>query len=116
MSEDTSFLYRCYIGICVNDDVFDFNRTVCFDKFEIIKHTKCGFWIEGYGKKRFVLNSGNRRFAFPTKEEAERNFLYRTHKQLIILKCQIQAIENEVKSKTFKNLMLKHNLKEITFK
>jgi hypothetical protein len=104
--EEVKTLYRCIIGV----ELENFNAIVDFDEFEVIKHTKCGFWIHGYGKKRFVLNSGNRRFAFPTKEEAEVNYIYRTHKRLKYLKTEVESVDGIIKSNIFKDLMKKHEL------
>jgi hypothetical protein len=39
-------------------------------RFAVTKVTKCGFWIDGWGERRWVSNSSRKRYAHPTAEEA----------------------------------------------
>lgn len=59
-----------------------------------IKKTPKGAWIErSYGQKKFVLDAGRKRYAWPTKEEAWESFLARKRKQVKHLKRQLVAAE-----------------------
>lgn len=65
------------------------------EKYEIIKKTKKGVWIYTgdvlggikcfCNSKRFVLLSGKKRFAYPTKKEALESFKARKNRQIEIL-------------------------------
>jgi hypothetical protein len=68
---------------------------------QVTKQTPKGFWIVDLGdfrKRIFVLNSGRKRYAYPTKEEAQTSFLARKRRQLAILKSQIYHIELAVEA------------------
>ncbi|MFA5600827.1 MAG: hypothetical protein WDA06_09565 [Phenylobacterium sp.] len=57
-------------------------------EYEILKKTPKGAWIEGKGKRRFILDDACRKWAWPTKKEALISFLARKRKQLHILDKQ----------------------------
>lgn len=76
---------------------FDYNQYMILHKYNVIKHTKCGVWLDtGYGGKRFVLSGARKRYALPTLEEAKKSFRARKEKQLKILKAQVQKIESAI--------------------
>lgn len=56
-------------------------------EFLIIKHTKCGVWIEG---PKFINLQRNKTFACLTKEEAVVSFLARKTRQIKILSAQLE--------------------------
>lgn len=60
--------------------------------FRPTKTTPCGNWIDDYGTRRFVLNTGTKRFAYPTEEEAKISFLARKTRQLAILNRQAENV------------------------
>jgi hypothetical protein len=81
------------------------NDVVLLEKFKIIKHTKCGFWIprNNYtwqidGKKRFVLASGTKRYAYPTEQEARESFFQRKKRHIAILRARLEDIEAAVQA------------------
>ena len=60
--------------------------------FEMVKETPKGYWISLYGlsysKKRWISKTSRKRFAYPTEEEALRNFIYRCKYRSKILNYQ----------------------------
>ena len=66
---------------------------VHLEKFEVIKHTPKGVWINmGLGDKKFVLKCARKRFACPTIEEAKESFLARKKRQLRIHQARVEHI------------------------
>lgn len=62
-----------------------------------VKKTPKGAWIERtYGVRKFVLDHGRKRYAWPTKEEAWESFLARKRKQAQILRRQLVAAERAI--------------------
>ena len=66
--------------------------------FHVIKHTPMGAWISDYGTRRFVLLGAKKRYACPTKEEAQTSFLRRKERQLGILQHQVKMVEHAMKN------------------
>ena len=62
-------------------------------KYGVLKHTKCGTWIDVYGERRFVLKDARKRFACPTIAEAKEQFKHRKARQMSILRSKIHNIE-----------------------
>jgi hypothetical protein len=63
-------------------------------EFKLLRETPCGFWICTTGfffTKKWVSKTSRRRYAFPTKEEALKNFQKRTEKRIRILTNQLDA-------------------------
>lgn len=62
-------------------------------EFEVIKHTPKGVWLDTSAvtknPKKFVLNSGEKRYAYPTPELAWRSFRFRKRAQVSILRQQL---------------------------
>jgi hypothetical protein len=95
--------YRYVLKVC-SGGYFDENGDFCSSSFyeghiklEVwreVKTTPKGVWIErAYGNKKFVLNYGRKRYAWPSKEEAWESFLARKRKQAQILRRQLVAAE-----------------------
>ena len=85
---------------------------IFYEEYTILKHTPKGVWIEhpqyGHTKGKFVLLSGKKRFAYPTKEEALKSLYYRKKRQLIYLKNQVEVAEtviNMIDNNTFSEYM-----------
>ena len=76
----------------------DTDGVVCLQTHYITKRTAKGCWVGHlqYGEKHFILDSGVKRYAYPTKEEAKTSFLARKRRQLAILKHQVKAVEHAV--------------------
>ncbi len=62
-------------------------------KYELLKTTKAGVWLDDYGRKRFVLKSARKRFACPTTEEALASYHARKQRQARILRNQLAKAE-----------------------
>lgn len=62
---------------------------VVLKEFTVVKSTRCGYWFYDGFKRRFVLKSGKKRFAYPNKESALVNFLKRKKKR-------IEYLENDL--------------------
>ena len=65
-------------------------------EFEVIKETPCGYWMEYYNEagKKWVSNSGLKRFAYPDRGQAMINFKARKNRQIQILSGQLQRAKN----------------------
>lgn len=63
--------------------------------YQLIKETDKGYWIgfEHSIYKKWVSKTSKKRFAYPTKEEALKNFILRTKRRVEILKHQIVCSE-----------------------
>lgn len=59
------------------------------DEFNLVKETKCGYWIDHYDKKKWIGKWSKKRFAYPTQREAINGFKYRKKKQIEILTNQL---------------------------
>jgi len=71
-------------------------------EFEVIRETRCGFWIatkycfNAPGEKiprncqKFVNMNANKKYACKTKEEAKESFIARKRRQIQILSCGIE--------------------------
>lgn len=58
--------------------------------FTTFKKTEKGYWINVYGKMKWVSSSGKKRYAYPTVAEAKINFIKRRTKYVEILKRKLQ--------------------------
>jgi len=71
--------------------------------FEVIKHTKCGVIIQLHFKgkyksdQKFINNNNLKRFAYPTKEEALKNFLICKEYEVTRLCTKIEAHEAHIR-------------------
>lgn len=61
--------------------------------FSVVPETPKGFWIRDtmFYKKRWVSDSGKKRYAYPSKEEAYSNFLRRTERCVLILSERLRV-------------------------
>ncbi len=65
--------------------------------YHVVKRTPCGAWVmKPEGGKKFILNTGTKRFATADLEEAKTSFLARKRRHLAILRAQINGIEHAV--------------------
>ena len=67
-----------------------------YDKYSVLKRTAKGVWLSTpYDKqkgKRFVLDSGRKRFAYPTKALALESYIARKTRHLSILQHQVNDV------------------------
>jgi GR25 family glycosyltransferase involved in LPS biosynthesis len=67
------------------------------DSFPVIKHTKCGCWIDlGCGRKKFINLDAHRKWAHPSLEEAMKSFVARKKRQIVLLRLQLLKAEASV--------------------
>ena len=73
------FLYRYedhdYAGLGVRVELY---------KFPIVSETKCGYWIDRYGQRKWVSARSRKRFAYPHISMAKESFKIRKERQLRI--------------------------------
>lgn len=60
--------------------------------YRVEKHTACGVWLDmGYAiKDKFVMNTGRKRWAYPTEEEAKNSYRIRKIRQIEHLEKQLE--------------------------
>ena len=61
--------------------------------YDLLKETEKGYWIgyKGFPFKKWIPKKSKRRYAYPTKEEALKNFITRTKRRVNILQRQIEC-------------------------
>ncbi len=74
------------------------NPSLNLNTYDLIKETPKGYWITDslkywMGYKKWISKESKKRYAYPTKEEALKNFILRTTKRIKILKYQIDSCE-----------------------
>jgi len=90
-----------------NDDDFTILSKVILVEYDVIRETRCGFWIEDkqvegmlgtmtfYRQhKKWVSKLARIKFAYPTKAEALNNFIKRKEKQVHIYKHRLALAES----------------------
>lgn len=65
-------------------------------EFDVIKHTRCGVWLDVFGTKKFVKTKARKRWACPSRREAYESFLARKKKQKRILESQLDRVEQSI--------------------
>lgn len=91
-SPEPSLLYRAY-GYASWDTGGRMTGYVTFDTFPVRRRTPKGVWITDHiYRDRFVLLSGVKRYAYPTKEEALESFRRRKQRELLLLKNRIERV------------------------
>jgi len=86
------FRYSDYIGC----EFFEESEKLELEIFETVKETKCGFWIEIYKKRKFILKGDGKRFAHETKEMALNSFICRKKRQILINKSMIARAKHSL--------------------
>src|SRR5574343_347231 len=61
--------------------------------YDLIKETEKGYWIgyKGGTFKKWIPKKAKKRYAYPTRDEALKNFIVRTTRRVSILKRQIDC-------------------------
>ena len=77
-------MYRAYIYPAYCD-----SAKYWFDEFPILKHTKCGVWVDVYGKKKFINTQSRKQYAYATKDEAIVGYIKRTERYIKILQAKL---------------------------
>ena len=80
--------------------------------YSVIKETPKGVWVKlkgyedcAYQRKRFILNTSRKKYAYPSKIEAVDNFIKRKERQIKILTVKLSEAEDLIE--------LAYNSKEI---
>lgn len=82
------FLYRYSDCLKVNSFI---DSAPYLEKFEVIKETKCGYWIHTWGQfKKWVPKKGKNLYAWDTEEKALFNYIKRKERQVEILNSQLK--------------------------
>lgn len=89
--------WKEYVGHDCGGELYDLsfpNPKLELRTYDLIKETEKGYWI-GYKNfsswKKWIPKISKRRFAYPTKQEAMKNFITRTKRRIKILKWQIDC-------------------------
>ena len=73
---------------------YDMNGGIYLQECPVVKKTRCGVWVLEYDStaapRHFVNNSTLKRYAYPTKEEAQQSFMARKRRQIGILGAQLR--------------------------
>ena len=86
---------------------YDYIRTGHLDEFEnvssiislnlarynVLKITPKGYWVDDFGHRRFIRASGKKKFAHPSRLEALNDFLYRKNLQKKHLKRTLKEVD-----------------------
>lgn len=83
------YLYR------YNYTTYDSNTKLYYHKYEIVKHTPCGWWIHdwSYNKKRWVSKTSHKKYAYPTKEAAFKSFKLRKSLETKYLRQRLEYLK-----------------------
>ena len=72
-----------------------------FFVYSVVKETPKGVWIKlrgyedcTYQRKRFILNTSRKKYAYSSKEEALYSFIKRKERQIKILSVKLSAAED----------------------
>jgi hypothetical protein len=71
---------------------------VVLDEYRVISHTQKGYWIDNFGKKKFVLGTARKKFAHLNKKDAKESFIARKQKQYKIYSSRIQSVLKALKA------------------
>lgn len=90
-------LYR-YWKTCIEEELEYGNTSnvrIFVEEFYVRKETPQGYWYSQKGsmKQRWTSKTARRRYAYPTKEEALQNFIYRQKTSISLGKWHIRFSE-----------------------
>lgn len=94
----TDVLYRADINT-IYDDYGHITGVTCYmAEHPIVKRTPCGVWIDRWGTKKFVNLQADRKWAWPTKDEAMISLLKRKERQHAIIAHQLRQVTESLKA------------------
>ncbi len=67
-----------------------------FEELLILKTTKCGVWVDNYGKKKFINTQSRKQYAYATKDEAIVGYIKRTERYIKILQGKLNRAQDEL--------------------
>jgi hypothetical protein len=101
-------IYYRYVDGYLDDDNYPWMDVIKLEQYLVLKRTECGVWIRNRNgvhyvngnfiiDRKFILEhyrftdtKTNKRFAWPTKEEALISYTKRKEKQIWLLKNQLE--------------------------
>lgn len=84
--------YR-YGNRSVGSDIYQEEILYC-EVFTTLSETPKGYWIDCYGKKKWVSKTSTKRYAYPTLKEAMFAFKKRKESQIRILTNQLERAKS----------------------
>lgn len=84
-------MYRAYIS-----QTFCESAKYWFDEYPITKRTKCGVWVDVYGKKKFINTQSRKQYAYATKDAAIVGYIKRTEAYIRILQGLLNRAQDEL--------------------
>ena len=84
-------MYRAYVQPTFCDPA-----KYWFDEYPVLKHTKCGVWVDVFGKKKFINTQSRMQYAYSTKDEAVVGYIKRTERYLCILQGKLNRAQDEL--------------------
>ena len=100
MVGDTWYRMRVqsYAGLDEWENVYTTYPTVVWEVYTVVKETPKGVWLKDWLNpcKKFVLRDAKKRFACPTKKEAQESFIHRKNRHIAILSNQLANAEREL--------------------
>lgn len=76
--------------------VYGYDSSVYYNEFEVVRHTKCGVWLDYWGRKRFCQKRAPSSFAKPTKADALISLICRRERQIKILNDSLETATAEL--------------------
>lgn len=102
-----------YRAVCTTDQEYpgEDDFYIEFLEYTAVKRTAKGVWIRlakyDHAKPRFVLDNAIKRYAYPTKAEALKNFIYRKTRHIRIAESQLA--EAKIALRLAKDLKIRLN-------
>jgi len=59
--------------------------------YDLLRETPRGYWIEKYGFEKWVSKTSRKRFAYPDRKQALRNFIARKERQIKICTSSLSS-------------------------
>ena len=114
--------YR-YEDYYYSEDPYHSQVSVELSTFYLVKETPKGYWISSdpnydensimalWHKKKWVSKTSIKRFAYPTKLEAIKNFMARKQRQIVLCNIKVEQAKTalEVVERDFQKLIGKEN-------
>lgn len=67
-----------------------------FDEYPVLKHTKCGVWVDVFGMRKFINTQSRKQYAYATKDEAVVGYIKRTERYIKILQAKLDRAQDEL--------------------
>lgn len=74
----------------------DRRGVVLLEKYDVLRHTRCGVWIDVWGEPKFVNTNATKQWACATEASAKISFLARKARQRKILQARLEDLDQAV--------------------